>query len=408
MFGGARVNGNPMRPESVAMTVLLGALSAAAPFTMDVYLASMPSMTHALSTTPAQVQLTLSFYMYGWGFAQLFAGPLSDRLGRRPALLGGLAALIVASVACALSRNVHMLIGARLLQGVSMGTIAVVPRAVVRDLYSGDKAAHMLSLMGVVLGIAPIAAPLVGSQVHLWLGWQANFVLVALYGSTLWWCVRRWLPETLRRRDALATQPRAIVANFRRLLRSRAFTGYLGVAAFGFSGLFAFLAGSAFVFVTVMGAGERGFGFLFGTVMLGNITGSVIGSRIVRRVGIDRMVRGGTVLMLVAGLALGALALVDARHPAAVVVPMFVYMVAFMMTMPPATAGALTPFPAIAGSASSLLSFCQFIVASTAALIVGWSFDGTSRPMMLTIAVASIGAFTACRVALPRRAAASR
>jgi len=388
------------------MTVLLGALIAVAPFTMDVYLASMPSMTRALAATPAEVQLTLSVYMYGWGIAQLFAGPVSDRFGRRPALLGGLAILVAASLACALSRNVHTLIGARLVQAVSMGTIAVVPRAVVRDLYSGDKAAHILSLMGVVLGIAPVAAPLIGSHVHVWLGWQANFVLVALYGALLWLFVRRSLPETLRQRDARATRPRVILANYRHLLESRAFTGYLGVAAFGFSGLFAFLAGSAFVFVSVMGQGETGFGLLFGAVMLGNITGSTIGSRIVRRVGIDRMVRGGTLLMLAAGLVLGAFALQGTRHPPAVVVPMFFYMMAFMMTMPPASAGALTPFPKIAGSASSLLSFCQFAVASTAALIVGATFDGTARPMMLTIAGASIGAFVTCRLAVPRRVAA--
>ena len=381
------------------MTVLLGALIAAAPFAMDVYLASMPSMTRALTATPAQVQLTLSVYMYGWGAAQLFAGPLSDRVGRRPALLGGLAVFVVASVACALSGNVFVLIGARLVQAIAMATIAVVPRAVVRDLYSGDKAAHILSLMGVVLGIAPVAAPIIGSHVHVWLGWQANFVLVALYGALLWFFVRRALPETLARRDAQATQPAVIARNFRRLLRSRTFAGYMLVAAFGFSGLFAFIAGSAFVFVSVMGQSEQGFGLLFGAVMLGNITGSTIGSRLVRRMGIERMVRAGTALMLAAGAALGGFALLGTQHPLAVVIPMFAYMVAFMLTMPPATAGALTPFPQIAGSASSLLSFCQFVVASTAALVVGWLFDGTARPMMLTIAVASIGAFVSCRLA---------
>ena len=396
-----------MRAEAAAPTVLLGALIAVAPFTMDVYLASMPSMTHALSATPAEVRLTLSVYMYGWGIAQLFAGPLSDRFGRRPALLGGLAVLVLASIACALSRNVYALIGARLVQAVSMGTIAVVPRAVVRDLYSGDKAAHILSLMGIVLGIAPVAAPLIGSHVHVWLGWQANFVLVALYGALLWFFVGRALPETLRHPDVQATRPRVIVANYRQLLKSRVFTGYMGVAAFGFSGLFAFLAGSAFVFVAVMGRGETGFGLLFGAVMLGNITGSAIGSRIVRRVGIDRVVRGGTSLMLVAGLVLGAFGLQRTSHPLAVVVPMFFYMVAFMMTMPPAAAGALTPFPHVAGSASSLLSFCQFVVASTAAVIVGATFDGTARPMMLTIAGAAIGAFATCRLAIPRRVAAA-
>jgi len=379
------------------MTVLLGALIAVSPFAMDIYLASMPSMTQALTATPEQVQLTLSVYMYGWGIAQLFAGPLSDRIGRRPALLGGLAVFVFASVACALSRNVFVLIGARLVQAASLASIAVVPRAVVRDLYSGEQAAHVLALMGIVLGIAPVVAPILGSHVHVLLGWQANFVLVALYGALLWWFVRKMLPETLVQPDARATRPAVILSNYRQLIRSRAFTGYVLVAAFGFSGLFAFLAGSSFVFVSVLGESERGFGWLFGTVMLGNITGSMLGSRLVRRVGIERMVRMGTRLMALAGIALGGLALAGASHPLAIIVPMFVYMVSFMLTMPPATAGALTPFPTIAGSASSLLAFCQFVAASTAALIVGFAFDGTARPMALAIAVSSVAAFATFR-----------
>jgi DHA1 family bicyclomycin/chloramphenicol resistance-like MFS transporter len=387
-----------LRTESAAMTLLLGALIAIAPFTMDIYLASMPSMTHALAATPEEVQLTLSVYMYGWGFAQLVAGPLSDRHGRRPALLYGLAIFVAASVACALSRDVYVLIAARLVQAMSLAPIAVVPRAVVRDLHSGDRAAHMLALMGVVLGIAPVAAPIIGSHVHVLFGWQANFVLVALYGAVLWVFVLRALPETLARRDVLATRPAVILANYGRLLRSRTFCGYMLVAASGFSGLFAFIAGSAFVFVSVLGESERGFGLMFGAVMLGNITGSVLGSRLVRRLGIERMVRIGTSLMVLAGIALGGLALAGAGHPLAIIVPMFVYMVSFMLTMPPATAGALTPFPAIAGSASSLLAFCQFVAASTAALIVGFTFDGTARPMALTIAVASVAAFATFRV----------
>ena len=394
-----------MKPGSSGMTLLLGALIAVSPFAMDIYLASMPSMTEALAATPEQVQLTLSVYMYGWGIAQLFAGPLSDRIGRRPALLGGLAVFVVASVACALSRNVFVLIGARLVQAASLASIAVVPRAVVRDLYSGAQAAHVLSLMGVVLGIAPVVAPILGSHVHVIFGWQANFVLVAVYGAILWWFVRMMLPETLEQPDARATRPAVILSNYRQLLRSRAFTGYVLVAACGFSGLFAFLAGSSFVFVSVLGESERGFGWLFGTVMLGNITGSMIGSRLVRKVGIERMVRAGTLLMVIAGVALGLLALGGANRPVAIVVPMFAYMVAFMLTMPPATARALTPFPKIAGSASSLMSFGQFLVASTAALVVGIAFDGTARPMAFAIALASIGAFVSFRVLCPRKRA---
>jgi DHA1 family bicyclomycin/chloramphenicol resistance-like MFS transporter len=380
------------------MTLLLGALIAIAPFAMDIYLASMPSMTHALAATPEEVQLTLSVYMYGWGFAQLVAGPLSDRHGRRPTLLYGLGVFVVASLACALSRNVYVLIAARLVQAISLAPIAVVPRAVVRDLHAGDKAAHVLSLMGVVLGIAPIAAPIIGSHVHVLFGWQANFVLVALYGAVLWAFVLRALPETLARRDVDATRPAVIAANYRRLLRSRTFCRYMLVAACGFCGLFAFLAGSAFVFVSVLGESERGFGVMFGAVMVGSIIGSMIGSRLVPRLGIERLVRMGTRLMALSGIALGVLALAGASHPLAIIVPMFVYMISFMLTMPPGTAGALTPFPQIAGSASSLLAFCQFLAGSTAALIVGFAFDGTARPMALAIAAASVAAFASFRL----------
>jgi len=398
-----------MRADSKAMTVMLGALIAVAPLAMDIYLASMPSMTRALATSPERVQLTLSVYMYGWGAAQLLAGPLSDRFGRRPALLGGLAVFVVASVACALSTTVTMLIAARAVQAVSMAMIAVVPRAVVRDMHAGDRAAYMLSLMGMVVGIAPIVAPILGSHLHAWLGWQANFWFVALYGVALLIWVAWSLPETLRARNPGATMPSVMLANFGRLLRSKRYVGYVLMVAFTTGGLFAFLAGSAFVFVSVLGRSEQDFGLLFGAVMLGNITGATLGSRLVPRWGIDRLIGRASWLLVISGLALAALAWLGLRHPAAIVLPMFVYMVGLMTTMPPAQAGALTPFPEIAGSAASLLSFVQFVMGSTAALVVGLAFDGTPRAMATTIAIAAVLAFASFRLfvgttaSVPRR-----
>jgi DHA1 family bicyclomycin/chloramphenicol resistance-like MFS transporter len=397
-----------LKPEQAGMTVLLGALIAIAPLAMDIYLASMPSMTRALAATPAEVQLTLSVYMYAWGAAQLVAGPLSDRYGRRPALLGGLSVFVVASIACALAREVHVLIAARAVQAVAMATVAVVPRAVVRDLYAGTQAAHTLSLMGMVLGIAPIVAPILGSHLHVWLGWQANFVFVALYALVLLACVSAALPETLHGRNPRALAPRVVLANYRDLFASRTFVGYMLVAAFAAAGLFAFLAGSAFVFVQVMGEGERGFGFLFGAVMLGNLSGATFGARVVRSWGIDRTIGRALWLLVLGALVLAALAWLDVRHPLAVVAPMFFYMVALMMTMPQAMAGGLTPFPRIAGAASSLLSFVQFVVASTGALAVGLTFDGTVRPMATTIAVSALAAALAFATLVRRGAATDR
>ena len=319
-------------------------------------------MVTALSASSDQVQLTLSVYMYAWGCAQLWAGPLSDRFGRRPALLWGLGIFVCASVVCAMAQNAWTPIAGRLVQGLMM-------------------------------------APIIGSHLHVWFGWQASFVFVAVSAAVLFASAHLALPETLRVPNARATAPRVIAANYARLPGSRRYLEYVLVAAFGQSALFAFIAGSSFVFVSVMGRGETGFGMLFGGVMLGNLTGATISSRLVKRVGIDRLVGAGTATMLAAGIVLAALAWFRVDHPAAVVAPMFVFVAALMMTMPGATAAALTPFPDIAGSASSLLFFVQFAVASTAALIVGLTFDGTARPMASTICVASLGTFLSFRLA---------
>jgi DHA1 family bicyclomycin/chloramphenicol resistance-like MFS transporter len=183
--------------------------------------------------------------------------------------------------------------------------------------------------------------------------------------------------------------------SFATLLRSRLFVGYLLVASFSLGSLFAFLAGSSFVFVAVMGAGERGFGVLFGVVMVGSLIGGYIASRTVLRLGIDGLLRVSTAVMLAAALVLAALAWVDVHHPAAIVAPMFVLMLSFTASMPQATAGALTPFPRIAGAATSLLSFCQFVIASCWALAVGLAYDGTTRPMTTAIALGAALTFAA-------------
>ena len=391
-----------LKAGSPALTVLLGALIGISPFAMDVYLASMPSMTVSLSTSAAMVQLTLSVYMYGLGIGQLFAGPLSDRFGRRRVLLGGTALFAVASVVCAASPTVEVLIVARLVQSLAVATCSTVPRALVRDLLAGDDAAHMLSLMGMVLGIAPIVAPIMGGQPHVVFGWRSTFVFVTIYAVIALFAIWRSMPETLREVNHQALHPRVMARNFNRLLHSRVFLGYFLVSCFTFCGLFAFLAGSSFVFVSVMGAGERGFGFLFGAVMLGNLTGAAIASRVVRRYGIDRVIRFAAGLGLAAGATMAVLAWAGIDHPMAIVLPMFVYMVSLMLTAPQAMAGSMTPFPEIAGAAASLQQFGQFVFASTAALIVGLTYDHTTRPMATTIAVSALLAFICCRMLIPR------
>jgi len=389
-------------PGSQAMTLLLGALVASAPLAMDIYLPSMPAMTRALDATAGEVQLTLSVYMFGWGAAQLLAGPLSDRYGRRPALIAGLVLFTVASIACALAPGVGALIVARFFQAVAVATVAVVPRAVVRDLHAGEKAAHMLSTMMLVLGVMPVLAPVLGAELHLVFGWRASFAIVAAYGIALLALVLFALPETLAERDPGALAPVVMLRNWRRALASRHYAGYALTIAAAMAGLFAFLAGSAFVFVEGMGRGERVYSLYFALVMLGTFAGTAIARRATPRLGIVRMVRAGSLALFASGVAMALLAWLGVAHPLAVVVPMFAFMAAYMCTVPQATAGALTPFPEIAGSAASLMSFVQFGIAAATALVVGLTFDGTPRPMASAIALAGLAAFVATQMLVVR------
>ena len=386
-----------LRSDHPAITPLLGALVALAPLAMDIYLPSTPSMTHSLSATPEQVQLTISIYMFGWGAAQLLAGPVSDRLGRKPALVGGLLIFVVASIACALSTNITMLIAARFVQAIAMATVVVVPRAVVRDLYHGDQAAHTLSTMMLVLSIAPVAAPLLGAELHLRFGWQSAFVFVAIYGALACCFVVLALPETLAHRDPHALRLSKMLANWCEALRSPRIVGFLLINTFATCGLFAFLTGSAFVYVDALGSGERGFALYYGIVMLGNFVGAWLARRAVIGIGLERVIGQGSALLVAAGTTMAALAWANVRHPLAVTLPMLMYMLAYMWVVPQATAGALTPFPKRAGSISALMSFTQFVIAAACAFAVGALYDGTSRSMATAIALSAVGVFAAFR-----------
>src|SRR5579863_476363 len=171
-----------IEPNSAALTVLLGALTALGPMSMDIYLVSVPTMTEAFHTSVAQVQLTLSLYMAGFALGQLFYGPISDGLGRRPALIIGLGMHVAASLVCALSQDIDTMIWARLFQSTGVCGAFVVSRAVVRDLHTRERAARLLSYMGMVTGVAPIAAPILGSYLHVTFGWRSNFFFVTAYG----------------------------------------------------------------------------------------------------------------------------------------------------------------------------------------------------------------------------------
>ena len=379
-----------LRLDSPALIAALGALAALAPLSNDIYLVSLPTMTEAFGASVERVQLTLTSFMIGFAIGQYVYGPLSDRFGRRPLMIAGLILYVAASVVAATAATVEVLIVARFLQAIGMSSGPVLGRAVVRDLYDRERAARVLSYMAVVAGLAPVVAPILGSHLHVAFGWRANFMFVAAYGVIALAVVALHFGETNKQTDPDALRLEKMGRNVVTLLSSKLYLGYALTAACVGSGLFAFLSGSPFVFLKVLGFAPGDFGYLFGFCMSGYLVGSLISGRFVARLGMDRLLLLGIALALVSGLSMAGLAWLHVDHVAAILGPMFVFMFAFALVLPQAMAGALTPFPHIAGNASSLIGLCQYGLSAIVGTVVAALFDGTQAPMAGAIGVMAV------------------
>ena len=393
-----------LRRDSLALTLLLALLTAIAPLTTDMFLPSLPSMTGVFQTDAASVQLILSVYLIGFAVAHLFYGPAADRFGRRPALLTGFAIYVAASFACIFAPTIEWLIAVRFAQAVGACAGPVLGRTIVRDLYSREQAARMLSYVSMTMGLAPTIAPVIGGYLQTAFGWRASFICLTALGSIIVLAIWHLLAETLAEPDARALQPRRMRENFGRLFASRTYVGYVLTGCFCFAGLFAYISGSSFVLVDVFGLSPSQYGYMFGLNGISVIVGSTIGGRITMRFGIDRMLLAATPIAAIAGLTMAALAWTGVNHVAAIVAPMCLYTLALGIVLSQSIAGAISPFPQIAGVASALLGFLQMAFASLAGLAVGQLYDGSERPMATIIALMGLASFAAYRLLIgPRR-----
>lgn len=388
--------------DSRLLIVLLGALTAVGPFTTDTYLPSMPAIREHFGVDMAAVQATLSLAFLGGAIAQLFYGPLSDRFGRRPLLLGGMLLYVAAAVACLFAQSIEQLTIARFL--LVFGSIAapVLSRAMVRDLHEREAAARILSLIGLVHGLGPILAPIIGGVLQAQFDWHASFIFVGVYGLVLVVAAWAWLGESVRERDPTALQPMRLIETFSQLLRSRVFLGYTLVNCCIMGGLGSYLSGIAFVIIEVLGVPTQYFGLVFGTIMLGNIAGYTLSGRIVPRLGLDRTLALGVTGIACAGLILAAFAFAGVVHIVTVVAPMMLYMFSFSLSAPQAIAGGLSPFPRSAGAASSLMGFFQSATSAAVGMGVAIAFDGTPRALAGFVGTMGVLAFLAYHLVVRR------
>ncbi|MBI3140822.1 MAG: multidrug effflux MFS transporter [Rhodocyclales bacterium] len=376
-----------MLKPSLGLALLITTLVALGPLSTDLYLPSLPALAQDFSTDAARVQLTLSVFIAGFAVAQLFYGPVSDRYGRRPALLFGLGVYLLASVACMFAPSIEALIAARFFQALGACAGPVLGRAIVRDVYGPVDAARMIAYISGAMALAPMAGPVLGGWLTVWFGWRANFAALSLFCLAQLVATLAMLGESNGQRDPTATRPRRILGNFRRLLSSRLYLGFLLCTAWAYAALFSFISGSSFVLIEVHGLSPQWFGASFGFAVAGYVLGSLVSGRLTLRVGAKRMVLRGALLGAAAGTLMAGLALAQIGSVWAILLPMFLYMVGTGLVMPNAVGGALAPYPQMAGAASALLGFVQMALASAVGAAVGHAYDGTAVPMTASIAL---------------------
>jgi DHA1 family bicyclomycin/chloramphenicol resistance-like MFS transporter len=395
-----------LRPDTLALTAMLALLTALGPLSTDMYLPSLPAIMRLLDTTAAGAQLTLSSFLAGFAVGQIFYGPFSDRFGRKPVLLTGMALFILASVFCAIATSIEMLVIARFFQALGASGPIVLGRAIVRDLYEGPRAGQELSRMGTVMGVVPALAPIAGGLLETHLGWRSNFTVSALCGILLGLAVILMLPETVRVRSTMPLSLVSILRGFGVLLRNPVYRVYVALSACAYSGLFAFISGSSFVLQRIYGLTELQFGFAFSFCVLGFMTGTLIAQRVVRRRGIDGTIRIGVTCLALGGIGMVAAVMTGYGSPLEIMLPMTLYTCGVGMTMPQSMAGAMQPFPERAGAASSFLGLVQMTAAALVGAGLGHVLDrGTALPLPLTVAALGLTALIVFAVAKRRKPA---
>lgn len=375
-----------LRPGTFALTALLAGLSSFGPLTMDTYLPSMPDIARQLHATPAEVQFTISAYLVGFAIGQIVYGPVSDRYGRKPVLLGGLAIYAVASLACALAASIDLLIAARVFQALGAAGTVVITRAVVRDLYTGARAGRELSVMAAVMALGPVVAPVAGGILQTLFGWRSVFVtllILALVGIA---AAVFMLPETLRERTHERFSLTAMLKSFGVLLRSPVFVAYLGLGASSFAGLVVWLTSAAFVLQNLYGLSPLHFGLVFALGAVGYMSGSAFAARGVAALGIDAVVGIGTVAQALAGIVMlaGLFFVPHSEWPLILAPPLYVG--GLGLVQPQSIAGAMSPFPERAGAASSLFGFFQQSVSASAGAAIGLLMGQSAWPVAIMIA----------------------
>jgi len=355
----------------VLYIILLGALTALGPFTIDLYLPAFPVLESDFRTTAAMIQLTLTGTMIGFALGQLVVGPLSDKVGRRVPLITVTALHVLASVAAALAPNLLLLGGARVLMGVGAAAGGVVAMAIVRDLFGGKRLVVMLSRLALVSGVAPVVAPLIGSWLLTVMSWHGIFVVLACYGAVMLITTAVFIPETLPKERRQERGTGTALQRYRSVLTDRVFLGVLVIGGMTFSGLFSYLSASPFLFQQTHGLDPQQYGLLFAANSLGVVLGVQTAARLAARFGPQWVLAVSTAMLLISGVAI----IVCDQFGLGLwgtVIPLFVFMTSCGFSFPCVQVLALDRHGKAAGTAASILGASNNGIAALISPVVGW------------------------------------
>jgi len=362
--------------------VVLALLLSIQPVTTDLYLPALPALTRDLGASVATGQLTLSALLLAFGCSQLVWGPLSDRFGRRPVLLAGLCIYTAASLASAFAPSMALLIAWRAAQGAAMGAVVMCARAIVRDLYTPLAGARAMSKALTGLGlVACLCAPL-GGLLTVWLGWRAALLALTVFSMATLALVALRLPETLAHRNPQALQPATLLRTWMQVLRNPTFWAFSLLTTASYGGLFTFLAASSFVFIEVLNLTRTQYSLALFFSAFSYFGGTFACRAVLARHGLRRTVAVAGVLSLGGALTMLLLAWVGVRHPVALLLPFYFFMVAHGMHQPCGQAGCVGPFPHAAGAASALNGLMMMLAAFAVGGWVGSHLDGTIWPLV--------------------------
>ena len=369
--------------------LILGALSAFAPLAIDFYLPAFPAMALAFGTDEKHVQMTLAAYFLGLSIGQLAYGPVADRFGRRIPLLTGVVLFTVASLACAYAPNLEWLIAARFVQALGGCAGMVISRAVVSDKCDAVGSAKVFSQLMLVMGLAPILAPMLGGLLVNTTGWQSIFLVLCGFSALAGLAVAIGLPESLPAH--IPRQPLSgALRQYGRLLADSVFLGHALTGGIAIAGMFSYIAGSPFVFIDLYGVPAEHFGWLFGINAAGFILVAQVNARLLAKRGPAFLLTRAVWVYLAAGLTLLAVSALHTEHLWPLLIPLFICISSLGCILPNASACAMNGQGARAGSASAMLGCLQFSVAAGAAALVGVLHDGSAMPMALVISLCAI------------------